>query len=241
MTFSSNFLVATLQPKIAISYEVNLMKLIETIQKSNANLIVAPELCLTNFDYENFEESASFYFVALPKLLKLISTKILLLTMIVKEKNKFYNRAIVLHNHKVIHFQNKNKLFTLGDECKYFTSGKQEEVVPFSIDGIRYGILICFELRFKELWKALEGVDIILIPAQWGKSRKQHLEVLSQSLAIMNQTFVLLSNSSDDDMASSSAIISPWGNVVMNDKLEVIEEKISLHEIKKVRRMIQMR
>jgi len=80
----------------------------------------------------------------------------------------------------------------------------------------------------------------VLIPARWGKTRKKHLETLSQALAIMNQSFVVLSNSADEDMARSSSIISPWGEVTMDDNLEIIEADIHLKEVKKVRRMIKM-
>jgi len=95
-------------------------------------------------------------------------------------------------------------------------------------------------LRFKELWKQLEGVDVVLIPARWGKPRKKHLEVLSQALAIMNQAFVVVSNSADEDMASSSAIISPWGETYMDDHLEQLKQELNFKEIKKTRRMINM-
>jgi predicted amidohydrolase len=102
-------------------------------------------------------------------------------------------------------------------------------------------LIICFELRFKELWRKIEGVDLILIPAMWGKPRKRHLEVLSQALATMNQSFVLLCNSANDDMAKSSAVISPWGDVIMDDEATLIEATIDLKEVKKVRRLIPMK
>lgn len=232
--------VATLQFKTEKRYEDNLQKLLEFIVTSESQLIVAPELCLTNFDYKQFEEVANFYHKALERLLEAVSDKILLLTMTKLEGDSFFNQALVIHNHKVLHKQNKYRLFTLGDERKYFTAGRKEDIVKFSIDGISYGVLICFELRFKELWRELEGADIILIPARWGKARKKHLEVLSQSLAIMNQTFVIVSNSADDDMASSSAIISPWGESYSDDTLEVLTQKINLKEVKKSRRLINM-
>jgi len=81
---------------------------------------------------------------------------------------------------------------------------------------------------------------MVLIPARWGKTRKRHLEILSEALAIMNQSFVVVSNSADDDMASSSAIISPWGEAYRDDSLEVVEKKIVLKEVKRVRRLIKM-
>ena len=237
---NGNLLVATLQLKTLSTYKENLNHLIDYIKNSKSKLIVAPELCLTNFDYENFEDVAKFYSYALEKLLKIVDKKILILTMTRKIGSNFFNEAIVLYNHRVIHRQAKYKLFKLGNEEKYFTAGEKSSIIPFEIEGIKYAILICFELRFKELWKQIEEADIVLIPARWGLSRKEHLEVLSSALAIMNQSFVVVSNSADEDMASSSAIISPWGEVVSNDKLEVIEQKIELKEIRRVRRLIKM-
>ncbi len=237
---NGNFLVATLQPKTLSTYQKNLNYLIDYIKNSKSELIVAPELYLTNFDYEHFEEVAQFYQFALNSLLKIVDNKILVLTMTRKIGSNFFNEAIVIYKHKVIHRQAKYKLFKLGNEEKYFTAGEKSSIVPFEIEGVKYALLICFELRFKELWKQIEGVDIILIPARWGLSRKAHLEVLSRALAIMNQSFVVVSNSADKDMASSSAIISPWGEFFANDKLEVIEQEIELKEIKCVRRLIKM-
>ena len=235
---NGDFVVATLQNKTLSTYDENLNYLLNTIKNSKADLILAPELCLTNFDYENFEEAAAFYEIALVKLLALIDTQILVLTMTVKEGNNFLNRACVLHKHKVVHEQEKHKLFKLGNEEKYFRAGDKNKITKFEINGVSYAILICFELRFKELWQRVEGVDIVLIPARWGKSRQTHVETLSRALAIMNQCFVVVSNSADDDMAKSSAITSPWGEVYADDTLEVIEKNIELKDVKRIRRMI---
>ena len=237
---NGNFLVATLQPKTLPNYKENLNHLITYIQNSKSELIVAPELYLTNFDYEHFEEVAKFYSFALEKLLMVVDKKILVLTLTKKSGSNFFNEAIVIYNHQVIHRQSKYKLFKLGNEERYFTAGEQKSIVPFEIEGVKYAILICFELRFKELWKQIEGADVVLIPARWGLSRKVHLEVLSRALAIMNQSFVIVSNSADEDMASSSAIIYPWGEFFANDSFEVIEQKIEFKELKRVRRLIKM-
>jgi predicted amidohydrolase len=158
----------------------------------------------------------------------------------VEDGEGFVNQAVVIHKHKIVYKQNKVKLFKLGDEDLYLYAGKKKKVMPFEIDGVKYALLICFELRFKDLWKQVEGVDIVLIPARWGLLRKKHLEILSSALAVMNQCYVLLSNSSDYDMASSSAIISPNGTAIMDDSKEVVEGVVDFREIKKMRRYIVM-
>jgi len=235
-----DFFVATLQNRTLESYKKNLHYLLDYVENSKANLILAPELALTNFDYEHFEEAAAFYKEALKELLAVVETQILVLTMTVKEGNDFFNRAVVIHNHQVVHQQEKHKLFTLGEEQIYFKAGDENRIVKFKINGVSYAILICFELRFKELWKQIEGADIVLIPARWGESRSQHLKVLSQALAIMNQSFVVVSNSADEDMALASAIISPWGEVSSSKVLDIIEKKIDLKDLKRVRRLINI-
>ena len=222
-------------------YQKNLDTLIKHIREQNQKkIIVAPEVCLTAYDYEHLETAAMFSANALKTLKKEINEHILILTLILKEGEEFVNQAVVIHKHRVIHRQNKVKLFTLGDEDLYLQAGREKKVKPFKIDGVNYALLICFELRFKELWKKIEGADIVIIPARWGKLRKQHLEILSRALAVMNQCYVLLSNSADSDMAKSSSIIAPNGNSTMDDRKEVIEGIVDFREIKKMRRYIVM-
>lgn len=234
--------LALLQLETDSSYQKNLDTLLEYIEANqDRDLIMAPEVYLTAYDYDNFDEAIAFYNIAIEAILPLVSTQILVFTIIKREGDNIVNQAVVIHNHKIVYQQNKYRLFRLGDEHRYFEAGEKEKIVPFAINGITYAIIICFELRFKELWREIEGVDIVLIPAMWGKPRKNHLEILSQSLAIMNQSFVLVCNSADEDMAKSSAIISPWGDVTINDEAKIIRDTIDLKLVKKSRRLIPMR
>jgi predicted amidohydrolase len=236
-----NYDITLLQLKSSSSYKKNLEQLLDYIRENqNRDLIMAPEVYLTAYDYDNFEEAVAFYDTAMEAILPLVSTQILVFTIIRKESDRVVNQAVVIHNHKVVYKQNKYKLFRIGDEHRYFEAGEIEEIKHFEIGGVSFALIICFELRFKELWRRLESVDIVLIPAMWGKPRKRHLEVLSQALAVMNQSFVVVCNSANDDMASSSAIISPWGDVVMDDDAESISHTIDLKDIKRTRRLIPM-
>ncbi|HGZ70698.1 MAG TPA: carbon-nitrogen hydrolase family protein [Nitratifractor sp.] len=233
--------VTLLQLKTLPSYKKNLSKLIEALNKApKSAIIVAPELYLTGFDYDNIEEACSFSEEAIATLQKLLTTQTLVLTLFRKVDNNIVNQAAVIHNRTVVHKQNKHKLFKLGNEHHHFNAGNGEDIALFEINGIKFGLLICFELRFKELWQKLEGADIICIPSQWGEPRKRHLEILGNALAVMNQCFVLVCNSADETMAKSSAIYSPMGGTTLNDASEKIEHSIDLQEIKLMRRYISL-
>ena len=241
ISIPKNMKAAVLQLPSKMRYQENLDKLLELMKEhQDKQIIVAPEVYLTAYDYEHLTTAAKFSAKALKILKSEVGEQIVVITLILEEGDYFVNQAVVIHKHKVVYKQNKFKLFKLGDEDLYLVAGKKKKIQPFEIEGVKYALLICFELRFKDLWKQIEGVDVVLIPARWGLARKGHLEILSTALAVMNQCYVLLSNSSDSDMASSSAIISPNGRVVMNDSKEAIEGMIDFREIKKMRRYIVM-
>jgi predicted amidohydrolase len=100
--------------------------------------------------------------------------------------------------------------------------------------------MICFELRFIELWKKLQGADIICIPSMWGEPRKEHFETLTKALAITNQCYVIASNSSNVDMASSSGIINPFGKYIRDDSANILIDTYDQNEIKKMRRYMNI-
>jgi len=233
--------VVTLQLPSHKRYQENLDTLLLYLKNhQDKHIIVAPEVYLTPYDYDHMTTAAKFSAKALKTLKKEVNEQIVVLTLILEDGDDFVNQAVVIHKHKIIHKQEKVKLFKLGDEDLYFKAGKKKKIKPFEIEGVSYALLICFELRFKEFWKQIEGADIVLVPARWGKLRKRHLEILSTALAVMNQCYVIVSNSADSDMASSSAVIAPTGTIVMNDEEEAIEATIDLREIKKMRRYIVM-
>jgi predicted amidohydrolase len=243
MTFKPKVLeVAALQFKSHHRYQENLDALLSYLDThKEKELIVAPEVFLTTYDYEHMTTAAKFSANALKTLKKEVDNQIVIFTLILEDGDEFVNQAVVIHKHKVVHRQNKVKLFRMGDEDLYFRAGKKKRVQTFEIAGVHYALLICFELRFKELWAQIEGADIVCIPARWGKARKRHLEILSQALAVMNQCYVIVANSADDDMASSSTIISPTGEMKLDDSAEAVEGVVDFREIKKMRRYIVMR
>jgi len=232
---------AVLQLKNRMPYRRNLDKILRILEREESrDLFVAPEVCLTDYDYEHLDEAVEFGDEAEEVLCGRVGREILVLTRLVRRGEAYVNEAIVIHRHRVIHRQAKHRLFLSGGEERYLQAGSIEEIVPFTVEGIRYGIMICFELRYKEIWRRLEGCDVILVPSQWGAPRKRHLEILARALGIMNQCYVVVANSAREGMAASSLIASPNGGLISEDMNEVIYGDLDPDLLKKVRRYIRM-
>ncbi|MDD6055289.1 MAG: carbon-nitrogen hydrolase family protein [Helicobacter sp.] len=230
-----------LQIKTKSSFKDNLEHLRNLILSAKSDsIILAPEVCLTNFCYQKMEEASEFSKEATEILLKLSSDRAIVITMIEQYKNGFYNNLKVFFKGEMVHKQSKNKLFPLGNEHLHFKSGDIAEISPFYIDNIKCGALNCFELRFIELWQRLKGCDLIFVPAQWGKERKDNFETLCKALAITTQSFVIASSGANDTCAKGSAIITPFGVATKNDELESIFLEANFDAIKQARKYIDI-
>ncbi len=232
----------TLQTNILEDFEQNLLKLKKLINKAPKNsLILASELALSGYSYKDMNKAFKISLKAKEELLKLSKDKIIALTLTIKENNNFFNRFFLFSNNKIVHTQDKYRLFELGDETKYFKAALDDEKIKiFEINGVKIAALICFELRFTQYWERLKGADIILIPAMWGKNRKEHFETLTRALAIANQCYVVASNSADKQCCKSSCIISAFGKVVKDDRKECISSSFNKQEIVKMRKYLKV-
>jgi len=233
--------LVTLQTLTTDDFDKNLSTLLKLIEQVDENsFIVAPELCLNGYAYDRLDEAVEITNKAIPLLQELSATKTITLTLTQKKDDKHINTLHIFHKGKIIHTQSKVELFVLNDERKYFTAGQEEDIKIIEIDGLKIACLICFELRFIDLWKKIQGADIVLIPAMWGKLRKENFETLTRGLAVMNQCFVIASDSANDDMAKSSGIITPFGEEYRDDNKIVLEKNVDLSEIKKMRRYMRV-
>lgn len=241
MTTSKNRPIVTLCFRTDPSFERNLELFTKLICESPEDaLIVAPEVCLSGFAYDRFAEAAEFTDKALENLLPLINDRILIFTAITRHEGQFFNIAYVLHNGAVVHTQGKAKLFALGGEYDHFTPAKEEAIAPFEIDGLRIGILICFELRFKTLWQRTEGCDLIAVPAQWGKLRSDHFVTLTNALAVMNQCYVIASDAANEDTSGMSGIITPFGGEIRNNGAELLASQYEERTVQSMRRYLDV-
>lgn len=83
-----------------------------------------------------------------------------------------------------------------------------------------FGLSICYDLRFPELYRALGSVDCHIIPAAFTHTTgKAHWEILLRARAIENQCYVLASaqggtHPNQRRTWGHSMLIDPWGSVL---------------------------
>ena len=83
-----------------------------------------------------------------------------------------------------------------------------------------FGLSICYDLRFPELYRAMGAVDCHIIPAAFTYTTgKDHWEILLRARAIENQCYVLASAQGGIHINQRrtwghSMLIDPWGTVL---------------------------
>lgn len=222
-------------------YSANLQTLLQLINQTNSNtIILAHEVCLTGFDYGDLERATAFSVYATQELISASKDKTIVLTMLEQKDGMVYNVAKVFHDGLIVHERAKARLFRLGNEEKYMSEGKDEEVEFFEIDGIKIALFVCFELRFKELWQKAEGADVILVSAWWGKLRAEHFTTLTKALAIMNQAYVISADALNAECTAISSIITPQGEVTLNGNKACLIQRYNKKNIALMRRYIDI-
>jgi predicted amidohydrolase len=102
-------------------------------------------------------------------------------------------------------------------ESEYIRPGK--EIVTVSRQGVTFGLTICYDLRFPELYRALArgGAQIVFVPAAFTMvTGKEHWMPLLQARAIENQVYMVAPAQYGRHDAKRlthghSAILDPWG------------------------------
>lgn len=109
----------------------------------------------------------------------------------------------------------------------------------------KWGLSICYDLRFPELFRkmALQGAQLIFVPAAFALfTGKDHWEVLLRARAIENQVYILAPNQLGSHLPAyqsygNSMIVDPWGTVISRAPEEegLCFGTISWQRVKKVR------
>jgi len=146
-----------------------------------------------------------------------------------KDPNKVLNTTLVFNpdgqrvgRYDKIHlfgFQTNTERY---QESETIEAGDEPSIVKISMHGTEwaFGLSICYDLRFPELYRALGQVDCHIIPAAFTYTTgKDHWEILLRARAIENQCYVLASaqggiHQNQRRTWGNTMLIDPWGDIL---------------------------
>lgn len=116
-----------------------------------------------------------------------------------------------------------------------FSYAESERIKPgdggvkvVELDGIKVGLMTCYDIRFPELARALtdQGADLLAVPAAWfkGEHKIEHWETLLKARAIENTVWVAAAGTSSRHTVGHSAILDPMGvaQAFLGDEAEAV-------------------
>lgn len=219
--------------------------------KENPDVIVLPEMWNTSFIPENIRElrdlDAKRSKDILQKLSKELNVNIVGGSVSNERDGKLYNTSLIYNrNGELIGEYNKVHLFSPSGEHNIFEKG--DKLVTFELDGVKCGVVICYDLRFVEWIRkyALKDIKVLFVPAAWPEIRNLHWDTLNRARAIENQMFVVnvnsLGESTSGKFGGHSAIIDPWGEYIIepDDVEEIKNGEIDFSVIEDIRARINV-
>lgn len=208
------------------------------------NLIVLPEMFTTGFTMhaasvaENHLDTTTLWMQTMAQKHQCALTG----SIIVKEKNRFFNRLYFITADGEIHFYDKRHLFSYAGEDKTFAAGDKKLIV--NLHGWKICPLICYDLRFPVWSRNTENYDLLLYVANWPETRIGAWDTLLQARAVENLSYCIGLNRTgiDDNQISypgHSGVYNAFGENIsggISEKETIItaildkDELVSLRE-----------
>jgi predicted amidohydrolase len=112
----------------------------------------------------------------------------------------------------------KRHLFSFGGETASYRPGGENRIVE--IAGMRFGLAICYDLRFAyHFWEQALSCDGYIIIANWPGGRREHWISLLRARAIENQAYVVGVNRVGADPSltytGDSSVYGPFGECLL--------------------------
>lgn len=195
-------------------------------KKLGADIVHFPECALSGYvgvDFPNFEnynwpllKQETLYIMSLAKKLKL--RIVLGSTHPLRPPNNPHNSLYLIGPDGKIK-DRYDKRFCMRAESRKYTPG--DHFVTFTINGIKCSLLICFDVRFPEIYRELYKLGIQCIFQSFYNARQKgpsvHTHIMRQSMqchAATNYFWISMANASGYYSPYPSCIIAPDGIIV---------------------------
>lgn len=225
-------------------------KLFTETDLDHTDVVVLPEMWTSGYDLENIRDYAANNLEPVKAFIAKLAADNNVTVVAGSIPNTYgdsgvYNTAFTVNNNgKLIYEYSKMHLVPMLNEPEFLVSGDKPAEV-FEISGEECGLVICYDLRFPELFRdlSLSGAKIIFVVAEWPIERTEHWVTLLKARAIENQCYIVASNTvgtqnNGAEFAGRSMIINPFGEILAEadkDTEEVVTAELNLNYIDQVR------
>ena len=171
-----------------------------------------------------------------------------------KDGDKLYNTCFVFDKEgRVIARHRKVHLFDVDieggirfKESNNFAAGN--EITVFDTEYGRMGVLVCFDMRFPELVRAMakRGAEVIFCPAQFNMTTgPRHWELTIRARAMDNEIYYVGASAARYEGFAyecwgHSTVANPFGMVIADcdEKEQILYSEIDLNEVESVRKQL---
>jgi omega-amidase len=244
---SENLRVTLIQADIKWEdIEWNLKKFMNIILSdlSATDLIILPEYFTTGFTMNAYTFARTMNSSPVKWMKSVVDEKQCAITgsLLIKEKNKIYNRLIFIDKDKNLSFYNKRHLFKMGGEESSHSPGKNKLIVK--VGQWRIFPLICYYLLFPVWSRYKNDYDVLIYVANWPAARDDVWNTLLKARAMENQAYVIGVNRIGKDgrniyYSGNSLIYDPRGKIMArlkHDKEKTETFTLSLNKLNNLRK-----
>lgn len=211
--------IAVIQPDIVWGNpEANAVRMEELVASAGpADLYVLPEMWSTGFTMSPETHAEKAPYASLEWMKKTAArTGAAVAGSIAVDDNGFKNRFFFVKPDGQTVSYDKKHLFTYSGEDKHYDAGDERVVVEWK--GIRFRLVVCYDLRFPVWCRNRCDYDALLCVASWPDKRSFVWKNLLVARAIENQAYVIGVNRVGSDptctYSGDSVIIDAYGAAV---------------------------
>jgi predicted amidohydrolase len=213
---------------------------------TDIDLVVLPELWHVGyFDFDRYTEGAEPLdgrtVSALRGAAVELSAYVHAGSIVERAGNDLFNTSVLISpDGAIAHTYRKLHLFGYRSrETELLTPGTDISTIDTGLG--RIGMTTCYDLRFPELYRALEGPELFLVTSAWPVDRLEHWRLLTRSRALENLSFLIACNAAGVDngvtLGGHSVVVDPWGDVVAESGSgdDILRATIDLASVGKLR------
>lgn len=192
---------------------------------AGARLVVLPEAAMVAFETERERILAAAepldgpFVTALRELSRDTGAACVVGVHEVAGGERVYNTNVVVDRGELVAAYRKLHLYdALGHRESERTRPGDDMPPVVDVDGLRVGVLTCYDLRFPEVFRVLvdAGAQLVTVSAAWvrGLYKEDHWATLLRARAIENTCWIAASGEVGARNCGRSQVIDPFGVVV---------------------------